>query len=194
MAEARYAPKDTNHGCHGPLQEKLDGLPLVAIVGQPNVGKSCLFNKLTGAYVSVSNYPGTTVEVSQGRAQLPSCEGQIGIIDTPGMFSLFPITGEEQVARSILLQERLQAVVHVVDAKNLERMLPLTLQLIEAGFPVLLVLNMLDEAERLGLSIESGELSSRLKIPVVKTTSITGEGLRDVQEALVWFIDEHRAI
>ncbi len=110
------------------------------------------------------------------------------------MFSLFPITGEERVARSILLQERLRAVVHVIDAKNLQRMLPLTLQLIEAGLPVLLVLNMLDEAKRLGLSIESGELSSRLQIPVVKTTSTTGEGLGDLQEALVRFIDGPHAL
>lgn len=96
----------------------------VVLVGNPNVGKSVLFNRLTGRYVVVSNYPGTTVEVARGQARIGNmtCE----VIDTPGMYSLSPITEEERVARALLLKERPNVVVHVVDAKNLNRMLSLT--------------------------------------------------------------------
>jgi ferrous iron transport protein B len=103
----------------------------VGIVGSPNVGKSVIFNNLTGAYVTVSNYPGTTVDVSRGRARID--DEEIEIVDTPGMYSLLPITEEERVARVILLEEEPEVILHVVDSKNLERMLPLTIQFIEAG-------------------------------------------------------------
>lgn len=147
----------------------------VAIVGSPNVGKSVIFNALTGAYVTVSNYPGTTVEVARGRGEWNGT--QYEMIDTPGMYSLLPITGEELVARNILLQERPDVVLHVIDAKNIDRMLPLTLQLMEAGLPVVLVVNILDEAERMGMRIDLNALSERLGIPVVGTVGITGWGV-----------------
>lgn len=101
----------------------------IAIVGNPNVGKSALFNALTKRYVTVSNYPGTTVEVSCGLCKINGVEYEI--IDTPGMYSLLPITEEEKVTRRILIDEKPAVVVHVVDAKNLERMLspPLNLRL-----------------------------------------------------------------
>ena len=118
---------------------------MLAIVGCPNVGKSVLFNRLTGAYVTVSNYPGTTVEVSRGKMRLAGAE--IEVVDTPGMYSLLPISEEEAVARRLLLDETPRQVLHVVDAKNLQRMLPMTLQLLEAGLPVVLALNMMDESE-----------------------------------------------
>lgn len=114
---------------HGGPQANVTGLPLVAVVGCPNVGKSVLFNALTGAYVTVSNYPGTTVEVARGKGRLRDAE--VGVVDTPGMYGLLPITEEERVARRILLEERPAVVVHVVDAKNLGRMLPMTFQLME---------------------------------------------------------------
>ena len=94
----------------------------IVLVGNPNVGKSVLFNALTGAYTVVSNYPGTSVEVSRGHCEIEGVSYQV--LDTPGMYSLLPITEEERVAREILLQERAHAVVHVIDARNLERMLP----------------------------------------------------------------------
>jgi ferrous iron transport protein B len=122
--------------------------PTVLIVGNPNVGKSVLFHKLTGRYVTVSNYPGTTVEVARGTMRYR--EREFTIIDSPGMYSLTPITDEERVARRILLRDRPDLVLHVVDAKNLARMLPLTVQLLETGAPVILVLNMMDELERAG--------------------------------------------
>ena len=128
----------------------------IIIVGNPNVGKSVLFGRLTGSYATVSNYPGTTVEVFHGKTKIGDSE--FHVIDTPGMYGLFPITEEERVARKILLEEKSQAVIHVIDAKNIERMLPLTFQLIEARLPVILVLNIFDEAEKAGMNINVGTI------------------------------------
>ena len=147
----------------------------IAIVGSPNVGKSVMFNNLTGSYAAVSNYPGTTVEVSRGKGRIGNEEFQI--IDTPGMYSFLPLTEEERVARSILLSESPSIILHVIDAKNLERMLPLTLQFLEAGLPVVLVLNIIDEARSLGINIDTARLEKELNIPVVATVSTTQEGL-----------------
>lgn len=134
-----------------------------------------MFNNLTGEYATVSNYPGTTVEVSRGM-------GKVGgetfeIIDTPGMYSFLPISEEERVARSILLDENPCLILHVIDAKNMERMLSLTLQLLEAGLPLILVLNIADEARSLGISIDTSKLEKELNTPVAATVSTTGEGL-----------------
>lgn len=147
----------------------------IAIVGSPNVGKSVMFNNLTGSYVTVSNYPGTTVEVSRGKAKIG--EEEFEVIDTPGMYSFLPITQEESVARNILLNEGPCVILHIIDAKNLSRMLPLTLQLIEAGLHLILVLNIIDEARDLGINIESALLEKELNVPVAATVSTTGEGL-----------------
>ena len=150
----------------------------IALVGSPNVGKSVIFNALTGTYVTVSNYPGTTVEVSHGRWK--AADGEYRVVDTPGMYSLLPITEEERVARSLLLTGEPQAVVHVVDAKNLERMLPLTLQLLEAGLPLVLDVNVIDEADKLGISIDLEKLEETLGIPVAATAGISGRGVDDL--------------
>lgn len=157
----------------------------IAIVGSPNVGKSVMFNNLTGSYATVSNYPGTTVEVYRGKGKIGDEEFEV--IDTPGMYSILPITEEERVARSILLNENPCIILHIIDAKNLERMLPLTLQLLEAGLPVILVLNIVDEARNLGIGINTGRLEKELNIPVVATVSTTGEGL----DILKGKIEEH---
>ena len=151
------------------------GLRKIAIVGNPNVGKSVMFNCLTGTYVNVSNYPGTTVEVSRGRTNIGGEDFEV--IDTPGMYSMLPITEEERVARQILIEERPDMVIYIVDAKNLDRMLPLGLQLIESSLPVILVLNIIDEAEKIGMRIDTQHLEKRLKIPVVATVSTTGRGI-----------------
>lgn len=134
-----------------------------------------MFNNLTGSYVNVSNYPGTTVEVTRGKGKIG--DEDFEIIDTPGMYSFLPITEEERVARKILFTEEPCVILHIVDAKNLERMLPLTLQLLEAGLPVILVLNIMDEARNLGLEIDIAPLEKELNIPVVATVSTTGEGM-----------------
>lgn len=147
----------------------------IAIVGSPNVGKSVLFNNLTKRYVTVSNYPGTTVEVSRGKARIGGTDYEI--IDTPGMYSLHPITEEERVARRILIKEKPSLVIHVIDAKNLERMLSLTLQLIEAHLPAILVLNIMDEAQKEGVEIDIESLEKELDIPVVAAVSTSGKGM-----------------
>jgi len=156
--------------------------PLLAIVGNPNVGKSVLFNRLTGAYVTVSNYPGTTVEVSRGKARLGGAE--VEVVDTPGMYSLLPISEEEAVARRLLLEESPKLTLHVVDAKNLQRMLPMTLQLLEAGLPVMLALNMMDESEELGFEFDVPALAEALGIPVFATTGAANRGVKELTEAL----------
>jgi ferrous iron transport protein B len=155
----------------------------MVILGNPNVGKSLLFNHLTGRYVTVANYPGTTVEVARGKVRIDDFKFEV--LDTPGMYSLMSITEEEKVARNILFSEDLFLVIHVIDAKNLEHMLPLTLQLIEASFPVLLVLNMMDEARSCGIEISARVLSAELGIPVVETVLTTGEGLNELDRAIL---------
>ncbi len=163
-----------------------DDFKKVAIVGNPNVGKSVVFNRLTGAYVTVSNYPGTTVNVSRGKAKIEGEEFEI--VDTPGMYSFMPITEEERVARSILLEEKPEVVLHVVDAKNLERMLPFTLQLIEAKLPVILELNMMDETKAAGIEVDIKQLEQELGIPVAATVATTGRGIKTLRRTLVEYV------
>lgn len=148
----------------------------VALVGSPNVGKSLIFNLLTKTYVTVSNYPGTTVELAQGNGNIAG--EMVTFYDTPGMYSLIPITEEERVARDLVLNQKMDLVIHIVDAKNLGRMLNLTLQLIEAKLPVLLVVNMMDEARQLGLRIDEHQLAYQLGFPVVLMSAVQKSGLR----------------
>ena len=155
----------------------------IAIVGSPNVGKSVLFNALTKKYVTVSNYPGTTVEVSRGKFTEDIFTYEV--VDTPGMYSLMPITEEERVARRILINEKPNLVIHVIDAKNLERMLPLTLQLIEASLQVILVLNIMDEAKKEGVFIDTHLIEKELNIPVIETVSTTGKGVKELKKRIV---------
>ena len=164
----------------------------VALVGNPNVGKSVLFNALTGAYVAVSNYPGTSVEVSRGGTAIDGKPYEI--IDTPGMYSILPITEEERVAREILLNERPDVVLHVLDARNLERMLAMTIQLIEAGLPVVLVVNIMDEAERMGLSIDIPLLAEKLGIPVIGAATAKKRGLAEIRQAIASCDSSRRAV
>jgi len=168
--------------CHEPAEPLGAGADRVLIVGSPNVGKSALFNRLTGRYVTVSNYPGTTVAISRGAAR--GLGDGVEVIDTPGMYSLLPITGEERAARSMLLEGRTRAVIHIVDAKNIERMLGLALQLAEAGLPLVLALNMADEADEAGVRIRRDVLEARLGVPVVATVATEGKGVWELLEAV----------
>ena len=152
--------------------------PRLILCGHPNVGKSLMFNRLTGSYHAVSNFPGTTVEVSSGTsAMLP---GRL-ICDTPGAYSLLPISEEERVARRMLMAATdTDIIVHIVDAKSLRRMLPMTLELLELGKRVILALNLMDEARAYHVSIDTRELGALLGIPVVATVATTGEGVQDL--------------
>ncbi|HRY28630.1 MAG TPA: ferrous iron transport protein B [Elusimicrobiota bacterium] len=162
--------------------KKVVAMKRLALVGNPNVGKSVVFNRLTGQYVTVSNYPGTTVDVSRGGGRLGGENYEI--VDTPGVNSLIPNSEDERVTRDLLLRENPDVLVQVADAKNLHRALLLTLELAEFRRPMLLVLNMMDEAMSRGLVIDPARLSRRLGIPVLRTVATLGEGLADVKAAV----------
>lgn len=154
----------------------------ILLVGNPNVGKSVLFGALTGRYVVVSNYPGTTIEVTKGR--LPSGFDAEQIIDTPGTNHLIPMSEDERVTRDILLEEEHAPVLQVADAKNLRRALALSLELGLLGRPCVLVLNMMDEARSRGVRIDREKLARMLGTPVVETVAIRRRGLGRLRESL----------
>jgi ferrous iron transport protein B len=155
----------------------------VALVGAPNVGKSTLFNRLTGAYVTVSNYPGTSIEVDRGHGRMGGRVTEV--MDTPGMYSLLPTSEEERVARRLVLDGSADVLVQVADAKNLERALPLTLQLLETGRPLVLAANMMDEADALGVLVDHGLLAERLGVEVVPMAAARGRGLEALEAAVL---------
>ena len=153
----------------------------IALVGHPNVGKSVLFQKLTGQRVIVSNYPGTTVELARG--SLRSIPDTI-LVDTPGVITFPPQSEDEQVTGRVLLNEPLKAILQVGDAKNLRRTLTLTVQLAEMGVPLILALNMMDEAQSRGVTLKHALLAETLSIPVIPTTATRGRGLQELINAL----------
>jgi len=155
---------------------------LVAVAGQPNSGKSTIFNLLTGARQHVANYPGVTVEKKIG--SFYSDGDKVVVVDLPGTYSLTSYTQEERIARDFLLLERPEVVVDIVDASNLERNLYLTFQLIEMGLPVVLDLNMVDVARRRGFEIDIDELSRQLGIPVVPTIGNKGRGKKELRQTI----------
>jgi len=155
----------------------------VVLAGNPNVGKSVIFTRLTGKYITVSNYPGTTVEVSSGRGNI-SC-GTVEIIDTPGAYSLIPMSEDERVARDVLIEEDVDVIIHVADAKNLKRTLLIASQLLELNKPMILDLNMFDETDRKGINIDIKKLSEILGIEVIKTIATDGRGIKDLKNAIL---------
>lgn len=154
----------------------------VLLIGNPNVGKSLLFKNLTHRYVNVSNFPGTTVEVTRARSAFGPKD--VEIVDSPGINDLSPRSDEARVTRALLEKSPGATVVQVADAKNLRRALLLTLQLAEMGRPMVLVLNMLDELQARGGRIDREKLSHVLGIPVVGAVALRNEGTRELVEAL----------
>ncbi|MCK4809917.1 MAG: ferrous iron transport protein B [Candidatus Omnitrophica bacterium] len=155
---------------------------LVAVAGQPNSGKSTIFNLLTGARQHVANYPGVTVEKKIGSFR--SNGDKVVVVDLPGTYSLTSYTQEERIARDFLLLERPEVVVDIVDASNLERNLYLTFQLIEMGLPLVLDLNMVDVAKRRGFEINTEELSRQLGIPVAPTVGNKSRGKDELRQTI----------
>src|SRR5262245_45912528 len=155
----------------------------IALVGNPNVGKSVFFGRLTGRYATVSNYPGTTVTITTGRALVGAevCD----VIDTPGVNALEGVLSEdERITKRLLATGGAELVIQVADARNLRRALILTSQLADTGLPMILVLNMVDEAHARGITIDAEGLSEHLGIPVIETVAPEGRGVTELREAL----------
>lgn len=168
---------------HSTKAKRLATLQKIALIGNPNVGKSVIFGLLTGKYVTVSNYPGTTVEITHGNILLD--EKKLLLIDTPGVNSLIPMSEDEKVTRDILLNESPSSVIQVGDAKNLKRTLLITLQLSEMGIPIVLDLNMIDEAKDKGINIDVERLKHILGVEVVTTIAPQRKGLKELRDALL---------
>ncbi len=150
----------------------------ILLMGNPNVGKSVFFNRLTGANVIESNYPGTTVDYAKGYMKVSTEDFEI--IDVPGTFSLEPKDKAEEIAVKMLEEEKGALVICVIDASKIERGLYLALEIIERGYPVVLALNMWDVAEDKNMQIDIEKLKSILNIPVVPTIAISGKGFKEV--------------
>ena len=156
----------------------------ILLVGSPNVGKSTIFYTLTGRYTNVSNYPGTTVTFTEGSAKIGEHHNLL-VIDTPGIYNLQTITEEEEVAKKLIIEGLPDVVLHIIDAKNIERMLPFTLQLIEAKIPTILVLNMIDELKKSNMDIQISHLEHDLGIPVVETIGIKNVGIKNLRARII---------
>ena len=155
--------------------------PAILLVGHPNVGKSVLFHRLTGAYFNVSNYPGTTVEVTQAPARF---DASATLLDTPGVLALPSRSDDERATMRALLNETSRCLVQVGDAKNLRRTLTLTALLAELGVPMVLALNMHDEAMARGVTVDIPALAEELAIPVLATVATGGEGMGELTSSI----------
>ncbi|MDO5016437.1 MAG: ferrous iron transport protein B [Eubacteriales bacterium] len=163
----------------------------IALAGNPNSGKTTLFNALTGSNQFVGNWPGVTVEKKEGRLKQ---NDEVSIIDLPGIYSLSPYTLEEVIARNYLIEERPDAILNIIDSTNLERNLYLTTQLTELGIPVVLALNMIDVVRKNSDEINIEELSRRMGCRVVELSALKGEGVTEAAEAAIEAAKHDRTI
>ncbi len=163
----------------------------IALAGNPNSGKTTLFNALTGANQFVGNWPGVTVEKKEGKLKKHS---DVTITDLPGIYSLSPYTLEEVVARNYLIEERPDAILNIVDGTNLERNLYLTTQLCELGIPIVIAINMMDVVEKTGVKINIEELSRQLGCKVVSISALKGKGVMDAAEAAIKAAEEKKPV
>ena len=163
----------------------------IALAGNPNSGKTTLFNALTGANQFVGNWPGVTVEKKEGKLKKHS---DVTITDLPGIYSLSPYTMEEVVARNYLIDERPDAILNIVDGTNLERNLYLTTQLCELGIPVVIAVNMMDVVEKTGVRINTEELSRQLGCKVVSISALKGKGVMDAAEEAIKAAEEKKPV
>jgi len=156
-------------GCKMPVK--------VALAGNPNCGKTTMFNELTGSSQYVGNWPGVTVEKKEGKLK---GRKDVEIIDLPGIYSLSPYTLEEVITRNYLLDEKPDVIINIVDASNIERNLYLTTQLVEIGIPTIIALNMMDVVEKNGDKINTAQLSKELGCTVIETSAVKGKGLKEL--------------
>ena len=162
----------------------------VALAGNPNSGKTTLFNELTGARQHVGNYPGVTVEKKEGT--YTHKDFKLHIVDLPGTYSLTAYSLEEVVARDYLVNEKPEVVINIVDSSNLERNLYLAVQFLEMGIPVCIALNMIDVAKKRGIEINAEKLSTLLGVPVIPTIARTGQGKIELMESAAQIVQERR--
>lgn len=163
----------------------------VALAGNPNAGKSTIFNALTGARQHVGNWPGKTVEKKEGSYKTDKYE--VKVVDLPGTYSLTAYSPEEMIARDYIINEKPDVVIAVLDAANLERNLYLAVQVLELEVPVIIVLNMSDVADSRGIKIDPTMLSAGLKSPVVRTAASKGKGLEALEKSILAFAEENIA-
>jgi ferrous iron transport protein B len=163
----------------------------IALAGNPNCGKTTLFNALTGSNQFVGNWPGVTVEKKEGKLRK---HDDVVITDLPGIYSLSPYTLEEVVARNYLINERPDAILNLVDGTNLERNLYLTTQLIELGIPVVIAINMMDVVRKNGDKIDTKELAKKLGCQIIEISALKGEGIVDAADAAIKAAIEHKEI
>lgn len=149
-----------------------------ALAGNPNCGKTTLFNSLTGSTAHVGNWPGVTVDKREGIYK--KCEQPVNIVDLPGIYSLSPYTPEEVISRNYILKEKPDCVINIVDATNLERNLYLTTQLLEMDVPVVVALNMMDVVNKEGNDVDAEKLELALGVPVIKVSALKGSGLKEL--------------
>lgn len=161
-----------------------------ALVGNPNSGKTTLFNSLTGSTAHVGNWPGVTVDKKVGVYKKAS--EQVEIVDLPGIYSLSPYTSEEVISRNYILDEKPECVINIVDVTNLERNLYLTTQIMEIDVPVVVALNMMDMLEKQGDKIDEKQLEKRLGVPVIKISAFKGEGLEQLMDRAIEFSKNER--
>ena len=157
----------------------------IALAGNPNCGKTTMFNALTGANQYVGNWPGVTVEKKEGKVKSRKGKEEVIVTDLPGIYSLSPYTLEEVVSRDYLLNEDPDVIVDLVDATNIERNLYLTTQLIETGIPVVIALNMSDLLEKNNIKIDVKRLSMLIGCPIIETSALKGTGLTEVIDEAV---------
>jgi ferrous iron transport protein B len=165
---------------------------MIALAGNPNAGKTTIFNMLTGTRQHMGNYPGVTVERKEGEVR--QGDRRVDVIDLPGAYSLSARSAEEIVARNVLIEERPDAVIAVVDASNLERNLYLAMQLLELGVPLVIALNMWDMLEEKGLTVDVERMSRLIGVPVVATTGHKGQGVREAFEIALQVADGQRTV
>ena len=159
----------------------------IALAGNPNAGKSTVFNELTSENQHTGNWPGKTVEKKEGSFTYK--DTQVRVIDLPGVYSLSSFSPEEEVTRDFLVGEKFDLVVNVLDTSNLERNLYLTVQIKETGVPMMILLNKSDIAARKGYRVETGKLSQQLDgVPVLESAAKSGKGLDTLKDLLVSFI------
>ncbi|MFA7328099.1 MAG: fused ferrous iron transport protein A/B [Candidatus Ratteibacteria bacterium] len=200
--------KISEHGSGGPVVLEIDGSKSaigygmarriivevrqikVLLMGNPNVGKSAVFSRLTGLDVISANYPGTTVEYTCGTAWVE--KQRMKVIDVPGAYTLEPTNKAEEVSSEMLLKEEPDLVVNVVDATNLERNLYLTLQILEKGIPAIILLNKWDTAKWKGISIDLEGLSRRIGVKVITFVAVTGEGIKEFSKAIKEIVSTRR--